>query len=202
MRRSPPRRMSYIDFLSTSRIHPAPLARPFSKGLLASDYLTFAFTPLRGSILRLRRAPSLRGYPLRTSSFSLSYRFEGPSCAFGAALLQGPTRFGLSHFRFHTAAWIHPPPSERPFSKGLLASGLSHFRFHTASGIHPPPSARPFSKGLPTSDYLTFAFAPLRGSILRFRRAPSLRGYSLRTSSLSLSHRFGDPSSAFGAPLL
>ena len=29
------------------------------------DYLSFAFAPLRGSILRLRRAPSLRGYPLR-----------------------------------------------------------------------------------------------------------------------------------------
>ena len=161
---------------SILRLWRAPSLRDYS----LRDYLTFAFTPLRESILRLWRAPSLRGYPLRTSSFSLSYRFEGPSCAFGAPLLQGPTRFGLSHFRFHTASRIHPPPSERPFSKGLLASGLSHFRFHTASGIHPPPSARPFSKGLPTSDYLTFAFAPLRGSILRLRRAPSLRGYPLR----------------------
>lgn len=56
-----------------------------------------------------------------------------PSSAFGTALLQGPTRFGLSLFRFRTASWIHPPPS-----------------------------ARPFSKGLPTSGYLTFAFIPLR----------------------------------------
>lgn len=39
--------LSYIDFLSTSGIHPPPSARPFSKGLLASDYLTFAFIPLR-----------------------------------------------------------------------------------------------------------------------------------------------------------
>lgn len=39
--------LSYIDFLSTSGIHPPPLACSFSKGLLASDYLTFAFTPLR-----------------------------------------------------------------------------------------------------------------------------------------------------------
>ena len=31
------------------------------------------------------------------------YRFEDPSCAFGAALLQGPTRWGLSHMGFHTA---------------------------------------------------------------------------------------------------
>lgn len=84
-----------------------------------------------------------------------------PFSAFGTALLQGPTHFGLSLFRFHTASRIHPPPSVRPFSKGLLAS-----------------------------DYLTFAFAPLRGSILRLRRAPSLRGYPLRTISLSLSYRY------------
>jgi len=51
-------------------LHPAPLARPFSKGLLARDYLTRAFMPLR------------RIVPLRGT----------PSCAFGAALLQRPTR--------------------------------------------------------------------------------------------------------------
>ena len=32
------------------------------------------------------------------------YRFEDPSCAFGAALLQGPTCWGLSHMSFHAAA--------------------------------------------------------------------------------------------------
>ena len=31
------------------------------------------------------------------------YRFEDPSCAFGAALRQGPTRWGLSGIGFHTA---------------------------------------------------------------------------------------------------
>ena len=31
------------------------------------------------------------------------YRFEDPSCAFGAALLQGPTRWGLSNICFHAA---------------------------------------------------------------------------------------------------
>ena len=31
------------------------------------------------------------------------YRFEDPSCAFGAALLQGPTRGGLSNIYFHAA---------------------------------------------------------------------------------------------------
>ena len=63
-------------------LYPAPLARPFSKGLRAGDYLTWAFIPLR------------RIVPLRGT----------PSCAFGAALLQGPTRGGLSHMGFHTAA--------------------------------------------------------------------------------------------------
>ncbi len=50
-------------------LYPAPLARPFSKGLLAGDYLTWTFIPLQ------------RIVPLRGT----------PSCAFGAALLQGPT---------------------------------------------------------------------------------------------------------------
>ena len=63
-------------------LYPAPLARPFSKGLLAGDYLICAFMPLR------------RIVPLRGT----------PSCAFGAALLQGPTRGGLSHMDFYTAA--------------------------------------------------------------------------------------------------
>ena len=137
--------LSYIDFLSTSGIHPPPSARPFSKGLLASDYLSFAFAPLRGSILRLRRAPSLRGYSLRDY---LSFAFT-------------PLRGSILRLR--------RAPSPRGYS---------------------------------LRDYLSFAFTPLRGSILRLRRAPSLRGYPLRVISLSLSHRFGDPSSAFGAPLL
>ena len=125
--------LSLFRFHTAAGIHPPLSARPFSKGLLASDYLSFTFIPLRGSILRLRRAPSLRGYSIRTISLSLSHRFEDPSSAFGAPLLQGATRFGLSLFRFHTAAGIHPPPSARPFYKGLPTSGLSHFHFHTAT---------------------------------------------------------------------
>ena len=34
------------------------------------------------------------------------------------------TKDGLSHIVFHTAAWIHPAPLARPFSKGLLVSLL------------------------------------------------------------------------------
>ena len=88
------------------------------------------------------------------------------------------------------------------FAKEPPAKGCPTLTFFLFRGFHPPPLARPFSKGLLASDYLSFAFAPLRGSILRLRCAPSLRGYSLRTISLSLSHHFENPSSAFGAPLL
>ena len=56
-----------------------------------------------------------------------------PSCAFGAALLQGPTREGLSHMGFHSAAascassrHCNPLPLARPFSKGLRAGIISH----------------------------------------------------------------------------
>ena len=35
------------------------------------------------------------------------------------------TKDGLSHIVFHTAAWIHPAPLARPFSKGLLVSYIT-----------------------------------------------------------------------------
>ena len=94
-------------------LHPAPLARPFSKGLLARDCLTRAFMPLQ------------RIVPLRGTL----------SCASGAALLQGPTRGGLSHMGFHAAAtncassrhsilrlWRGPSP--RAYSRGIISHGL------------------------------------------------------------------------------
>ena len=71
----------YGELCLFETLYPAPLARPFSKGLLAEDCLTWAFMPLR------------RIVPLRGTL----------SCAFGAALLQGPTRWGLSHMGFHVA---------------------------------------------------------------------------------------------------
>ena len=134
-------------------IHPAPLARPFSKGLLmershslfllyrledssctfgapllqgpthGAESLSFPFIPPRGSILRLRRGPSPRAYSWSgVTLFSFYTASRNPSCAFGAALLQGPT--------------------------------------HGA-------------------DSLSFPFIPLRGIILRLWRAPSSRGYSI-----------------------
>ena len=129
---TPPREgLSYIDFLSTSGIHPPPLARPFSKGLLASDYLSFTFAPLRGSILRLRRAPSLRGYPLRVISLSLSHRF-GDSIL---RLCRGPSLRGYSLRDYLTFAFaplrgsilrLWRAPSLRGYSLRTISLSLSH----------------------------------------------------------------------------
>ena len=84
------------------------------------------------------------------------------SCAFGAALLQGPTRGGLSHMDFYTAAtncassrhsilrlWRGPSPR-------AYARGLSHIGFHAAAAN----------------------CASSRHSILRLWRGPSPRAYS------------------------
>ena len=169
--------MSPIHFhTALGGIHPAPLARPFSKGLLME----------------------------RIHSLFLSFRLEDPSCAFSAALLQGPTHgadslsfpfisprgsilrlwrgpsprayswSGFTLFSFHFASRIHPAPLARPFSKGLSWSEFTLFSFHSASRIHPVPLAQPFSKGLLME----------------------------QIHSLFLSFRLEDPSCAFGAPLL
>ena len=113
---------------------------PLEKGLLAGDYLTWAFMPLQ------------RIVPLRGT----------PSCVFGAALLQGPTRGGLSHMDFHAAAancassrhsilrlWRGPSPR-------ACTRGLSHMGFHAAATN----------------------CASSRHSILRLWRGPSPRAYS------------------------
>ena len=83
------------------------------------------------------------------------------SCAFGAALLQGPTRGGLSHMDFYTAAtscassrhsilrlWRGPSP--RAYSRGIISHGLLYRcdELCLFEALHPAPLARPFSKGL------------------------------------------------------
>ena len=103
------------------------------------DYLTWAFMPLR------------RIVPLQGT----------PSCAFGAALLQGPTRGGLSHMGFHAAAancassrhsilrlWRGPSP--RAYARGIISHELSCRcdELCLFEALHPAPLARPFSKGL------------------------------------------------------
>ncbi len=141
----------YDELCLSEALYPLPLARPFSKGLLAGDYLTWAFIPLR------------RIVPLRGTL----------SCAFGAALLQGPTRRGLSHMGFHTATancassrhsilrlWRGPSP--RAYSLTIISHGLS-YRYDELclfEALYPAPLARPFSKGLLARDYLTWAFMP------------------------------------------
>ena len=124
---------------------------PLEKGLLAGDYLTWAFMPLR------------RIVPLRGTL----------SCAFGAALLQGPTHWGLSHMSFHTAAansassrhsilrlWRGPSP--RVYSRGIISHKLScrYGELCLFEALYPAPLARPFSKGLLAGDCLTWAFIP------------------------------------------
>ena len=124
---------------------------PLEKGLHAGDYLTWAFMPLQ------------RIVPLRGT----------PSCAFGAALLQGPTREGLSHRGFYTAA--ANCASLRTLScafsaillQGPTRGGLSHMRFHAAAAN----------------------CASSRHSILRLWRGPSPRAYSQGIISHGLLYR-------------
>ena len=133
------------------------------------------------------------------------YRFENPSCAFGAALLQGPTQLARWTFSCHMRQFLNAFPlreggGQRPGWMCLIEAQIctadSSFAFYdllisrpTASRIHPAPLARPFSKGLLAWHCPTLTFTPLRGSILRLRRAPSLRGYSLGTIQHWLLHR-------------
>ena len=166
--------MSPIHFhAALGGIHPAPLARPFSKGLLMERIHSLSFR-LGGSILRLWRGPSPRAYswsrftlfsfhsalgihpaPLarpfskgllmkRIHSLFLSFRLEDPSCAFGAALLQGPTHEADSlSFPFIPSRgsilrlWRGPSP------RAYSWSGFTLFPFHSASRIHPAPLAGP-----------------------------------------------------------
>ena len=148
---------------------------PLEKGLLAGDYLTWAFMPLR------------RIVPLRDTL----------SRDFGAALLQGPTHGGLSHMDFYTATascassrhsilrlWRGPSP--RAYSRGL-----SHMSFHTAATncassrhsilrLRRGPSPRAYSRGMSHIGFHTAATncASSRHSILRLWRGPSPRAYS------------------------
>ena len=98
---------------------PAPMARPFSKGLRDWGCRTLDFIRLGGSILRRRRGPSLGTYGIGVVTHWILYGYGAPSCTDGAALLQGPTGLGLSHIGFYTARGIHPAPMAWPFSRGL-----------------------------------------------------------------------------------
>ena len=96
-----------FSFHSASRIHPVPLTCPFSKGLLME----------------------------RIHSLFLSFRLEDPSCAFGAALLQGPTH-GADSLSF---PFIPPRGSilrlwRGPSPRVYSWSGFTLFSFHTALG--------------------------------------------------------------------
>ena len=171
-----------FPFIPPRGIHPAPLARPFFKGLLME----------------------------RSSLFSFYTASRNPSCAFGAALLQGPThRADSLSFPFILPRGFILRLWRGPSPRAYSWSGFTLFFFRSASRIHPAPLARPFSKGLlmerihslflsfrledsscafgaallhgPThgAESLSFPFIPLRGIILRLWRAPSSKGYSI-----------------------
>ena len=86
---------------------------------------------LASSFIPLRRVVPLRGTL---------------SCAFGAALLQGPTRWGLSHMGFHVAGRI------------VSCAVVMPARFPTICDYRQTRS--PLEKGLLAGDYLTWAFMP------------------------------------------
>ena len=129
-----------FSFHSALGIHPAPLARPFSKGLLMvrihSLFLSFR---LGESILRLWRGPSPRVY-----SWS-----------------------GFTLFSFHSALRIHPAPLARPFSKGLLIEQIHSlflsFRLEDPSCAFGAALLQGPTHG---ADSLSFPSIPPRGSIL------------------------------------
>ena len=147
-------RVTLFFFHSASRIHPAPLARPFSKGGLLIEQIHSLFLSFRleESILRLWRAPSSRGY-----SWS-----------------------GVLSFPFIPLRGIHPAPLARPFSKGLLMERIHSlflsFRLEDSSCAFGAALLHGPTHG---AESLSFPFIPLRGIILRLWRAPSSKGYSI-----------------------
>lgn len=63
----------HIGFQDATRIHPAPMARPLSRGLRFFGGLTLAFRMLRGSILHRWCGSPLRAYGIWSGSYWLSY---------------------------------------------------------------------------------------------------------------------------------
>ena len=59
------------------------------------------------------------------------YRFEDPSCAFGAALLQGPTQLACQTFSRPMKQFLNA----FPLREGPTRGGLSDICFHTADGL-------------------------------------------------------------------
>ena len=66
-------RSSNICLSAARGIHPAPLARPFSKGLRDCGCHILDFIRLRGPILHRWCGSPLRAYGIWSGSYSLSY---------------------------------------------------------------------------------------------------------------------------------
>ena len=156
------------------------------EGPTRGDYLTWAFMPLR------------RIVPLRGTL----------SCAFGAALLQGPTHGGLSHMGFHTAAtncassrhsilrlWRGPSP--RAYSRDYLTwTFIPLRRVVPLRGTPSCAFGAALLQGPTRGDYLTWAFmplqrvVPLRGTLSCAFGAALLQGPTRERNILVPSHSF------------
>ena len=113
-------------------LYPAPLARPFSKGLLAGDVshrLSYRYSELC-LFEALYPAPLARPFSKGLHAGIISHRLScrcSELCLFEA---------------------LHPAPSARPFSKGLLAGDVSHRLSYRCDelclfeALHPAPLAR------------------------------------------------------------
>ena len=115
-----------------------------------SRSLPFVFIPPWGNPSCAFSAALLQG-PTHGAEFSLFllYRFEDPSCAFGAALLQGPTHGAESlSFPFIPLRGSILRLWLAPSPRAYSWSRFTLFSFHSASRNHPAPLARPFFKGL------------------------------------------------------
>ena len=104
------------------------------------------------------------------------YRFEDPSCAFGAALLQGPTQLACWTFSHHMRRFLNACPlreggGQRPgwmcLTEAQICEADSSFSFYGLL-ISRPTTSR---------------------SILRLWRGPSPRAYSPGIISHGLSYR-------------
>ena len=145
------------------------------------------------------------------------------SCAFGAALLQGPARWGLSHIGFHTVVTLSAPAGHLPL-EGKAAIRDYHTlkkrrRRRPSESIRSPSTVIPSAAegsllhcrhmhtcALTQTTPWCFLFRlSLTHDLPVYKKDPStsaLMTGGRRIASHSFSHRFVDPSCAFGAPLL
>ena len=134
-----------FSFYTASRIHPAPLAQSFSKGLLME----------------------------RIHSLFLSFRLEDPSCAFGAPLLQGPTHGADSlSFPFIPPQGIILRLWRGPSPRAYSWSGVLSFPFIPLRGVILRLWRAPSSRGYSISKTPFFHLNPSHQSLVTSHQSP------------------------------